>query len=343
MGIARASRTVSAFVAGIAVTLAPLIARAADAGEAVSLTWQAPAGCPDRAAILERLRSLLVVSKASSGQVTARGTVIGSSAGTWELNLETVQGERTWKRTMQSASCDELADAAALIIALVVDPDLMTEAQTNPGAVTREPPPPPAVPTPAVPPAAPVVAVQEPEQLDTRRTPIAFVVGGAAVADLGSLPGVSFGAELALGIRIAHLQIDLLGTAFPSTSTEVVTNPPRGGNFSLIGGGARGCYWAPSPAWAWGLCAGAELGNMRGEGFGTTAFTAAEDRLWVAGRLGAFATYSLAKSLAFRASLEGLVPVTRPTFELANVVPATVHQPSAVSGRLQVGIEAHFE
>jgi hypothetical protein len=350
LGGRHASRVARALVAGIAVTLAPFIASAAGTGEAVSLTWNSPAGCPDRGAVLERLRSLLVVSKVSGEQVTAQGTVVGGPpSGTWELNLETVQGERTWKRTINSASCDELADAAALIIALVVDPDLMTEAQANAGAVTQKPPSPtvPTLPaTPPVSPAPPVVALPEqteqPAQLDKRRTPIAFVVGGAAVVDLGSLPGASFGAELAIGMRLAHAQIDALGMFFPSTETVIRADPKSGGDLGLIGGGVRGCYWAPSPTWGWGVCAGIELGSMRGEGFGTD-FTGTEARLWAATRLGAFATYPLAKSLAFRASLEGLLPVTRPTFELVNVGTGTVHQPSIVSGRLQLGIEAHFE
>src|SRR4051812_24755453 len=77
LGGRHASRVARALVAGIAVTLAPFIASAAGTGEAVSLTWNSPAGCPDRGAVLERLRSLLVVSKASGEQVTAQGTVVG--------------------------------------------------------------------------------------------------------------------------------------------------------------------------------------------------------------------------------------------------------------------------
>jgi hypothetical protein len=142
-------------------------------------------------------------------------------------------------------------------------------------------------------------------------------------------------------MRMGHAQIDALGMLFPTTSTVVRPNPESGGDLGLVGGGVRGCYWAPSPTWGWGVCAGIELGSMHGEGFGSIDFTAKEDELWAAGRLGAFATYPFVKSLAFRASLEGLVPVTRPTFELVNV--GTVHQPSVVSGRLQLGIEAHFE
>src|SRR4030095_9921209 len=72
----------------------------------------------------ERIRSLLTASAESREAVKARGTVLEPQpGGAWELRLETVQGERTWQRTIRARSCDELAGAAARLGAMGVGPD----------------------------------------------------------------------------------------------------------------------------------------------------------------------------------------------------------------------------
>src|SRR5687768_13868255 len=97
----------------VASSLLVAASAAAHGGETVSLTWQAPTSCPDQSAVLARVRSLLAASAGSTAPVQARATV-SEAPGGYELTLETVQGERSGRRTMRAGSCDELADAAAL-------------------------------------------------------------------------------------------------------------------------------------------------------------------------------------------------------------------------------------
>ena len=63
-------------------------------------------------------------------------------------------------------------------------------------------------------------------------------------------------------------------------------------------------------------------------------------KAWFAGRAGLLGIYPYGGLAALRLGLEGLIPLTRPEFALDNVGP--VHQPSAVIGRLSLGLEMSF-
>ena len=64
------------------------------------------------------------------------------------------------------------------------------------------------------------------------------------------------------------------------------------------------------------------------------------EEAWFAGRAGVIGIYPYGALAALRFSLEGMIPVTRPEFELDNVGP--VHQAEPVIGRLSAGLEMSF-
>ncbi len=100
-----------------------LNARAARA-EGPLLSWDAPSGCPERVALLEAIRARL---DANAWQNTAPELVadvrVRAVPGGFALTLETASRQGpSGKRYIEAASCGELIDAAALIVALAIDP-----------------------------------------------------------------------------------------------------------------------------------------------------------------------------------------------------------------------------
>src|SRR5260221_4610626 len=139
----------------LALTAAPV---AAEEPARLSLPWSAPPGCPGGSAVRQRTESLLgggPVEPRLSRSLSARGKVT-SSSGRFELRLSTLDNGLAGERSIQGASCEELASAGALIIALAIDPQAVAEhsaaattaaaeASTTGGeaAVGEAPPPPP--------------------------------------------------------------------------------------------------------------------------------------------------------------------------------------------------------
>ena len=105
-----------------------------------------------------------------------------------------------------------------------------------------------------------------------------------------------------------------------------------------MAGGLRGCYLREA-ALLFGACLGLELGRITGVGVGADRNDEREEA-WFAGRAGLLGIYPYGGLAALRLGLEGLIPLTRPEFALDNVGP--VHQPSAVIGRLSLGLEMSF-
>lgn len=108
------------------------------ASEAFSLDWHAAATCPAadvvRAAIRESLRA-----SPPSQRVVATARVRESTSGPGlQLTLVLHQGGTRGTRVVDSASCDELAELTAWLVALAVDPRLVRQDATNINAVQRE-------------------------------------------------------------------------------------------------------------------------------------------------------------------------------------------------------------
>ena len=96
-----------------------LVATAAEA----QVAWEVPdgAGCPTEAEVRARAESLLAGSMAVTQPTPMRAHVRALGDGTFELSLATDAGARE----LRGESCDVVADAAALIYAMTIDPDVV--------------------------------------------------------------------------------------------------------------------------------------------------------------------------------------------------------------------------
>ncbi len=143
----------------------------------LTLTWNAPPGCPERAELEETVAKLLgekagrrAVALDASVEVTMAGE------GRWQA-LVVTHGASTGTRKLEGGSCASVALASAVVIAQAIQPGDEPEPPAGP-----EPPTPPRRPAPV-----------------ERVVPFISAFGGAA---LGSLPGVA--PELGLGLALGR-------------------------------------------------------------------------------------------------------------------------------------------
>jgi hypothetical protein len=129
-------------------------------------------------------------------------------------------------RTLTGKDCAELAETAAFLIAVAIDPSL-------PGAEppAAEPPPPePAVvpppPTPVVPPPSPPPAPRVVE----RARPFSLQAGSFGGAWSAGLPGTQGQLGASVGVALGRLQLELRGAyAFKDAKEGLGTDDPQGG------------------------------------------------------------------------------------------------------------------
>lgn len=98
--------------------LVPLTALA-QPERAVRLRWEAPATCPQREAVASRIATLAGRAAQNTRELDAEGTItrVGDQ---FRLELVVRDGEAVGRRSLESRSCQDLAGAAAVALALLL-------------------------------------------------------------------------------------------------------------------------------------------------------------------------------------------------------------------------------
>ncbi len=309
---------VSLFVLG-ATAFAPT-ARAAE------LSVDAPASCLDPSALADEVGDLIGKPLGSVTDVDFRIQISETPQHRWQLRLEMLgrrpNGEGAppvrGSREIEGANCAELAEAAAVAIAVSV---------RSISPVTT-PAPPPATPA-AAPPSPPRPA---PEALVWRPTVVL-----ALAIDAGSLPNTGVGVDVEAALQRGVLQVVGFGTWFGSQNAVGANN--TGGTFQLALGGALACFAPRRGRWTGLACGGLELGRLAGTGL-NVARPETRAIFWRAVRADAGVTAALAGNamLILRAGVA--VPLARPEFVLDGT--DRIYQPGRLAGRFTAGIEIGF-
>lgn len=358
MSAGRASRV--ALRAAVAwAFMAPAVAAAQDpSGGGVEFEWDAPAGqCPTQGEVVSTLERLLGGPVAAQG--TGRLAVIArvrQEQGEWDLRLWTVSDASTSQRSMRGADCDVLAEAAALLAALAIDPavlgraDASDEARQEVQRVLQEPEPEPAPtpkPTPrpepepeaaTAPPPSPAVQPTRDSQAPGYRPHVDIPVGLGI--GFGDLPGI--GPTLRTGVGLtwtwARLEADVTYSFVRRARFE---NDDRGADVRQVFGALRGCgVIRPGVAWlSIPLCGGLEAGAMIGEGVGFSSVS--EGTLpWVAAVARFGVRLRLHRYVGLALAVEPFVPLGRPRFvseagtELWRPLPAGIRGWLAIEMRI---------
>ncbi len=329
----------------LAVLAVAALARPARADEAIA--WDAPRGCPAaekvRARVIENLgRELREGEVVAQLAVTKRGR-------RWKVTMTVKLGEaEPGVRTLEAGSCAELAEAAALILALTIDP---FAGEGEPSPVAEEPE---------------LIEIEEAavaEETDAETPPIAdltrlhvddpdpeprppmpvaararVLVGG----DLGSLPAPASGWGAAAEVSIGPWSVDAGVQQFTEQRAVAPPEPgeppqDQGALIGLTSVEVRGCYSGGRRPWRAGGCVGADAAITRSVGYG---FTDNEpQRSTIGGGLvfGALWAVRIAGPIGVRADITATWQIARTVLTSGGVV---LHDPDILVWRGFAGVEA---
>jgi len=253
--------------------------------------------CPDASEIQRRALDLLLDTEVQEDDRVEADVVVTSSDPSYELSLRLHQRGLVGHRQIRGPTCDELLSAAALIIALAIDPTVVP-----PSVASIDPPPEPTPPPPtALHLEAPINAVA------TEPSPEVHVADQATSPTAAAEPppesrGPSFsmrlggGAEIGIMHPVAGHVVIGLGPSWRRALLEVTVGgaPPIEaadgsitGRFQLWTSGVRGCPrpWT-GPRLEGLLCAGLEAGVMIGQGKTGFSSNRTEIQPWVGAVIG---------------------------------------------------------
>jgi hypothetical protein len=298
----------------------------------VDLTWNAPAECPTRDAVVAEVARVLSASHEQRVPVTARADVARDEQGRWHATLSVSTGDARSDRTLDAEICPAIASATAVIVALAVEGGMPEPAS-------------PATPAPSkTAPVAPTFAPQRASQL---------LVGAAAVVDAGTLPSPAPGVEGTLGWGYSwstwRVRAIATGDVFLSQDTSPLGSGEaagESGHFELFAAVARACASVVHAAFEVGPCLGAGIDIMSGTGSATgPAQPARRTGVWATAVGSLLASWSFSRQVAIVLRGEGFYAPWPPDFVVTSHPSGnhiSVHQPGATGARAALGIEARF-
>jgi hypothetical protein len=291
--------------------------------------WTAPDSCPSVRALEAEIDQLLggPARERVRENLVVRAAV--EHAAQWSVTLETTSPASTGHRTIEAATCQALANASALIVALMIDPDAVAahSAQAKP-----EPPPSPA----PAPPPLPAL----PDAPAPRKTHA--LVGLVAAGNLGMLPKPDVGPGIALGLL--HKGWRLMARAavgLRAVDSDPLSGPDGAyGRFRFFTGTLVGCWTHVTRAFDIGPCADVEIGAVRGEGKNTARDHAATVP-WFGVGVGTVTVWKANPWLHFPLHLDAVMPIHGPDYVLGPS-DTPLFTTWRVGGRLTIGVELQF-
>jgi hypothetical protein len=300
-------------------------------GARVQLQWQAPPGCPGREPVLEKLTELVGPDPLSRSRYRSlRGEIRVDDRLGWVLELELADDEGTRKRTLNARACDDLATAAAVALALVLDPEASLDAEWQAAA------PAPLAPSRPEPVAAPssIRDSGAEEATPEPAAPVAPLLAVEGLLDSAALGGMSIGLGVHGAARLGRWSLGLSGVYLPEHQT-----PVRVGQWvelTLVAVGPRACHRLLSGGVRAHACAAFELGEIIGTGVGLRGARETSD-WWLAPSLGLGLDWIVFSDVALAAHVDALTPLTRKEYVINET--EVVHRVPAALIRLGFGLK----
>lgn len=312
----------------------------------MALTWNAPPGCPTTENVQARVDALLggEASASSVADVRASGQVERVDSG-FRLLLTMGVGATPSSRVIEARTCDELAGAAAIAIALLARSTLGGASDASSGESSARPS------------AAPASGPHENAPPDPHATEVAkdkqgppadAASGGLrlvidvpiGVAGWGSLPSAGLGLAAGLGLRWKTFRATAAGELWQPQTNQVAGFATH---FTLQSGRAQACLTQTAHGVELAPCLGVALQRLVGSGVGSEVFSAKSHAdLWISGLGGLFVSVPTPgfAHLRFFGEAMVLVSPTRPRFVIDQLGP--VHEPALAAPQLDLGCEWIF-
>jgi hypothetical protein len=294
---------------------------------ATPIEWEAPEGCPGAEVVHQELQRALGHELGELGGLSrVRGAIVAEPAG-YRLTLEVSDAGRRSLRSIHAERCEDLANAAALAIALAVHagPDAMGEEAPDVAESS------------AAGPRTDLGAIDRASQPDAGATDVPMTIawsgGASAVLDVGALPDPGLGIGALARTRLASFEFDVHGLFLPNQARAVGNGESV--ELGLMAAGLRGCFrWLERGVVA-SACLGGEAGRFAARGVGLRPTREALD-VWLAVGPAVLARTAFAGPLQLELMAEPLLPLARKQYAVN--ITEVVHSPSVVDVRFQLGL-----
>jgi hypothetical protein len=343
----------------------------------ITLRWTAPAECPSQDVFRARVDQLL--AGASAGRALEADIVVTRGAAELVMAMRLTDESGVGERQLSAQSCDEIAEAGALIVALAYDPEAVAanQASSEPapqasgggdlggdevaggGGGAAAPGTPqilpiaPIVPMPAAPPpvaVGPAPPRSPPPPLPQPEPPpeLRFVVAPFVGVEIGTLPSAAAAIGGGVGLRYYPFEAQLRASYLVPVDDTLPLRPSAGGDFTRWAVGPNLCLQPfrterrkarEIGGVRLGTCVGLEIGRLTGQGFGV-ASPGQGSALWVTPWAEGRASFTLVEWLELEPSVGFGFPLSRPNFVLTTV--GIVHRASVVVGRLGLDVAVVF-
>ena len=315
--------------------------------QALALEYDADATCPDQGAfsalVLEKLAANGVEESSSARPQIAAHIHAAGSGFVGQLALRRSDGS-TYDREVTGASCSEVANALAFVLALALG---AKEAAAPSPPVTVAP----VAAPPPVPPSKPPATLSAPEQapkpaLAERRSP--WRLGGGA--QVGERTGLGRATLVGTGfLEVRRIAVSPLGftfrAGFSSAQTTTLTVANATTDVSWWAGKLEACPLRLRilESLAFLPCAATDVGRQRATGRprGPGSRSGTASKVWVDGLAAARLELSLARWLSVEAQGELIVPFTRYRFAFDPDTHVAYRAPLVATAAL-AGLTAHF-
>ncbi len=281
----------------------------------LELAWDAPEGCPDGKAVRAQVLRLAGATTQASRLVRAKGAIRSVGTGLI-LSLVTEFDAVAGERTLRGVSCDSLTTAAALVLAMIVNPDM---AVSPPAAVAPE------APSPASAPAVRAI----------------WQVGAHTGVQTGVIGDPSPFYGLSVGIALGRLSLHLLPSLTPPQDVFIPGTQPRvGGRLWLAAADALVSWSLRLGPVVFRPCLGWNVSRLHGRGLGVVQ--ASQNTVyWSAAELAMVADLRLGRHLLVEIGGMAQVPLHRPRFYLDDI--GAVSRPAAFGFKALGGLAWVFE
>lgn len=225
------------------------------------IDWQGPEDCERGDAVRAKVLRLLGGSqRALSGGVKVSVTVRHEKGSRYVAALETTTASGGGTKRLEGESCDAIALACSVVIALSLDPNASLDAEVPP----EEPPPP------KPPVRSPKPKPKPPAKPAPKRETFAYLHGSVGVLfQLLSIPSAFTSAGV--GVRHRRFSVELGGAVYQPRDVWLTGQRRIGAELRLFSGELLGCFAAvPFQLGAVEVCPGFKLEYLRATAYGVS-------------------------------------------------------------------------
>jgi hypothetical protein len=301
----------------------------------VSLSWEAPSECMDREQALVRLRELFpeLPDEVPDEQGVVAVTVEITDT-TAQVRFVGPRGED--ERTLEGQSCELLAKAVVMVIAVAVEAEVVT--------LVEAPADKPEEPEEEAPDEQPDESLEASFEQPRDEPPRQHARGHVGVLGGGGWGPIDAGmgaVVLELGAHGRRWRASARGVWIPPRTLALADDPTFIGSYDGGFGGARACFATP---FAQGqlelpICAGIEAGVLRGRGVGSTPSPDTATQPWAAVGLGPGVRYVANRWIALSLEVDLVAALLRGGFTIGGVVAQTQ---APIGVRALAGVEVRF-